>query len=254
MEKEETLEERMLRYRSSTDFRLEKSQPVLVMIDGRSFSRLIKHVFELPFSQKFTNCMNKTAEYVCKNVQGCKFAYTQSDEISFYIDCSKEEETPFFEYRLSKLLSVIPSMASSIFNRLMIIDSNDIELVPLYQFDCKAWNVPTKNDVFAWFLYRQIDCVRNSKQQAAQTYIPHKQLVGKNTDRQIELLKEETGIDWNDYLEGYKYGRFIWKDQEHFHNNELNLDYDRSVWNAHDGWSLTNEEGKEKLWNQLFKE
>ena len=44
--------------------------------------------------------------------------------------------------------------------------------------------------MFAWILYRQNDCVKNSKQQTAQTCIPHKELLGKNTDEQIVLLKE----------------------------------------------------------------
>lgn len=251
IEKEQTLEERMLGYRSSTDYRLEKNLPVLIMVDGRSFSRQVKNRFKLPFDQEFINIMNKTAEYVSKNIQGCKFAYTQSDEISFYVDCSKrEEETPFFEYRLSKILSIVSSMTTSMFNYLM---SNEFP-EPLYQFDCKAWNVPTQNDVFAWFLYRQIDCIRNSKQQAAQTYISHKDLMGKNTDLQIKLLLEREGIDWNLYNPGEKYGRFIWKEEEKYYNEKLGVEYLRSVWKAHNGWELTSLEGKEKLWNQLFKE
>ena len=32
---------------------------------------------------------------------------------------------------------------------------------------------------------------------------------GKKTDEQIEMVKNEKGIDWNDYLSKYKYGRYI---------------------------------------------
>ena len=80
-------------------------------------------------------------------------------------------------------------MATAKFNQLMLLYNmceNDkinmktfIENQRLMVFDCKCWNVPTYNDVFAWFLFRQIDCVRNSKQQAAQTYICHKKLQHK---------------------------------------------------------------------------
>ena len=79
-----------------------------------------------------------------------------------------------------------------------------VEIQPLAQFDCKVWNTDNFNDVFAYFLWRQIDCVRNSKQQAAQTYLSHKELMGKHTDEQIRLLLEKKGIDWNEYSDDEK--------------------------------------------------
>ena len=72
-----------------------------------------------------------------------------------------------------------------------IVDAVDvITNSPLYQFDCKVWDVDNANDAIAWLLFRNIDCIRNSKQQTAQTYLPHKELVGLHTDEQITLLKE----------------------------------------------------------------
>ena len=89
-----------------------------------------------------------------------------------------------------------------------------VEDQKLVEFDCKAWNVPNENDMFAWCLYRQNDCIKNSKQQAAQTYLSHKELLNLNTDEQIALLKEKKGIDWNtDFSDGKKYGRFIYKEE-----------------------------------------
>lgn len=119
-----------------------------------------------------------------------------------------------------------------------------------FQFDCKSFNVDDNNDVYAWFLYRQIDCIRNSKQQAAQTYIPHKDLLNLNTDEQIELLKKRNNIDWNNYESGKKFGRFIWKEEE-IHNSEKYGNYLRSVWKSHDGWELNTEEGRKKFEKQL---
>ena len=57
-----------------------------------------------------------------------------------------------------------------------------VEIQPLAQFDCKVWDAKNFNNVFAYLLWRQIDCVKNSKQQAAQTYLSHKQLMNKSTD------------------------------------------------------------------------
>ena len=234
------LEDRMLEYRRSTDYRLQKDLPVLVMIDGRGFSKLIKNKYKKPFDPDFIDLMNKTAEYCIGKIQCCKIAYVQSDEISFFIDSRKEESNPFFEYRLCKLLSIIPSMATGIFNKLRL--QKDLN-APLCEFDCKVWNVPTNNDVFAWFLYRQNDCTRNSKSQAAQSYLSHNELLGLNTDEQIEKLKLIKGVDWNEYEDGMKYGRFVWKEYRE-HTDPKYGTYQRSVYEAKPAWKLNSEDGR----------
>lgn len=241
------LEERMLEFRSKIDYRLLKEQPVLAMIDGRNFSKLIKNSYTKPFDLEFIDLMNKTAEYCIAKIQCCKFAYVQSDEISFFIDSRKEESTPFFEYRLCKLLSIIPSMATGIFNKLRLQKNPDSKLC---EFDCKVWNVPTDNDVFAWFLYRQNDCIRNSKSQAAQTYLSHKELMNLNVDQQLTKLLEQKGIDWNSYDPGMKYGRFIWKEQKEYISPEYGT-YMRSMYEAKPAWQLNGEGGRHRFFELL---
>ena len=110
----ENLEEKCKYYRSLTDYRLLPNTYVFVMIDGRSFSQKIKKQFKLPFDDDFINMMNETAKYVCEKVQGCKFAYTQSDEITFVLtDFDDINTDSFFGYRLAKVISIIASLAAS---------------------------------------------------------------------------------------------------------------------------------------------
>ena len=95
------LEDRMLYLRSLTDYKLIPNDYVLIMLDGRSFSSTIKRYFKKPFDDTFINIMNETALYLCNNVQGCKFAYVQSDEISLILtDFETPETDSFFGYRL----------------------------------------------------------------------------------------------------------------------------------------------------------
>lgn len=256
----ETLKEKCQTLRAKYDVSMPKKTYAMAMIDGKNFSRLIKNKYEKPFDDKFINMMNEVAIYVCKNVQGCKFAYTQSDEITFVLtDFENEETSAYFDYRLCKMLSIIPSLATAKFNQLVALNlldtpcsSEDIKQIikhmSLAQFDCKVWNTDNFNDVFAYFLWRQIDCVRNSKQQAAQTYLSHKELLGKHTDEQVQMLLEKKGIDWNEYSDGKKYGRFIYKEQvekEIPNSNEETCI--RNVWLAHDAFPLFDENGKQKL-------
>lgn len=118
-----------------------------------------------------------------------------------------------------------------------------VDNAPLYDFDCKAWVVPNENDAYAWFLYRQIDCVRNSRQQAAQAYLPHKKLMGLSAEKQVELLKAETGIEWKTaYEQGKRYGRFIYKENEHMSKilpNGEEVAFVRNTWQTHDADDLT---------------
>lgn len=214
-------------YRHLTDYRLTPNTNMLIMLDGNRFSKLIKKNFNLPFDDVFIEMMNKTALYLCNHIQGAKFAYVQSDEISILVtDYDTDETETLYNGRLCKIQSIISAMATSEFNRQYILFAlkkfkddegaynkvvEQISNMEMCRFDCKAWTVPTDNDVYSWFLYRQYDCIRNSKQQAAQTYISHSQLKGLDTDKQIALLKEMNGVDWNEYPDTWKYGRFIYK-------------------------------------------
>lgn len=268
-----TLKDRMNYYRSLTDYRIMPNCYTLVMLDGRSFSKLIKNIYNRPFDDDFIRIMNMTAEYLCKNIQGALFAYVQSDEISILL--SNESDT-FFGGRLNKMLPVIASMASGKFNQLKTIDAlknmisdSDIESITedgiikaindakLVEFDCKVWNVSTFNDVFSWFLYRQNDCIRNSKQQSAQTYLPHSMLLNKSTDEQIELLKKKNGIDWKTrYNDGEKYGRFIYKEiksrEIYVESLDKTILCERSEFISHNAFLLNDVNSKEKF-TELIK-
>ena len=258
----ENLEDRMLFYRGRHEQHLPRNSYVMIMCDGRSFSQKIKKKFKQPFDSVFIDAMNDTCAYLCSQIQGAVCGYVQSDEISIFLtDVQSPESTLFYDGRLVKLLSIVPSIATSFFNKRMmeysinsIFNESDIKKAiseaPLYQFDCKCWDLPSLNDVMGWFLFRSIDCSRNSKNQAAQTYLSHKELLGKHTDEQIELLKEKKGIDWHtEYNDGEKYGRIIFKEQEH-HTGTFNgktVEYERGVWKSHYNKDLTIPENREWL-------
>jgi len=264
------LEDKCQYYRGLTDYRIQGNNDILVMLDGKNFSKLIKNNFKKPFDDDFIDMMNKTAQFLCENVQGCKFAYTQSDEISLLItDYDTPETDTLFGGRICKIQSILASMATSEFNRQFILyhlgrkgftgksEENIIKDMKMAQFDCKVWTVPNQNDAFAWFLYRQLDCVKNSKQQTAQTYLPHKQLLGKDADKQIQMVKEFNGIDWNTFENKYKFGRFIYKVEitETKMIPQLNntITYTRNKFTPMPAWDLTTEEGKTKFIEQTFK-
>lgn len=266
----DSLEDKCQYYRSLTDYKILPNSNILVMLDGKNFSKLIKNNFDKPFDDEFVEMMNNTAKFLCNNVQGVKFAYVQSDEISLLItDYDTPETDTMFGGRLCKIQSILASLATSEFNRQFIINKlskgalidrniilNTVENMKLAQFDCKCWTVPNQNDAYAWFLYRQIDCIRNSKQQAAQTYLSHKELVGKDTDKQIELLKEKEGIDWYNYPDKYRFGRFIYKVQTVCHNtvNGQDNEFIRNKFTVIPAFELAEDNGKTMFCDIAFNE
>lgn len=239
-----SLKEKYNYYRNLTDYRLLPNGYIMVMLDGRSFSKKIKNNFKRPFDETFINLMNETAKYVCEKVSGCKLAYVQSDEINLILYDDFEKD-PFFGNRLCKLQSIIASIATSKFNQLAFIEVlkdnnchkddviNMIANSSLYEFDCKVWNVPNVNDAFASILYRQNDCIRNSKEAVAQNYFSNKTLHGKKTEEQIELVKEYFGVNWyNDFTRGEQYGRVIIRRKIKYSPSGENLStYERDEWN-----------------------
>ena len=250
------LEDKCQYYRKTTDYKIIPNGYTLLMLDGVCFSRLIKNNFKKPFDDDFINMMNETAKYLVEHLQGAKIAYTQSDEISILVtDFDTPQTDLLYGGRLCKIQSIAAAMATSEFNRQFILYYIDkykdehpekvIEKMKLAQFDCKCWMVPNENDMFAHFLWRNIDCIKNSKQQTAQTYLPHKQLVGKTTDEGIAMLKEEKDIDWNTFDSGKKYGRLIFKRELELEWN--GMPYTRKKFIIENGFPLSEEGNKEKF-------
>ena len=272
----ETLQDKGKRLQKQRDYKIDVDKYILVHVDGRSFSKKIKNRFNKPFDDDFIKMMNETAIYLCENVQGAKIAYVQSDEISLLLKKDTPEGDIFFGGRLCKMQSIIAALATAKFNQLitayeLVSKENEglaqnilytqkalVEMItklPLYQFDCKVWDVDTANDALAWFLFRNIDCIRNSKQQFVQTYLPHNAIMGHNSDEQVQMAIDMKGKDWNECPDYQKYGRIVSK-EEFECALEDGTPYIRTRWVAHDGIDLTDVDKRNEFIenNQFFKE
>ncbi|MEG1008433.1 MAG: tRNA(His) guanylyltransferase Thg1 family protein [Clostridia bacterium] len=218
MEKSQ-FEELCYKHRRTSDYTLDTSKPILMMLDGRSFSKFCKR-FEKPFDDNFIKIMDDTAKYLCKTIQNAEFAFVQSDEISIYIKPCVDNSQGWFKGRILKQCSIASSMASSYFTSLysqyyISNQTNNIDVlkylskIPVISFDCKVWNVPSTDEVIDWFKFRQTDCIKNSKNMFANTYCSHKELLNMHADAQIELVKQKNGLYWHNLSAGKKHGRMI---------------------------------------------
>ena len=194
-------------YERVSDHYLTRRQPVIVRVDGRSFHSLTRG-FQKPYDEEFAATMQMTAESLCKEIQGAKLAYIQSDEISVLLTDYEEITTEaWFDNRLNKILSISASIASLTFTE--HIRNYKYEYIT-GKFDSRAFNIP-ENDVCNYFVWRQKDAERNSLQMLAQANFSHKSLQGLNSSALQEKLFTEKGINYNDINPYQKRGAIVIK-------------------------------------------
>lgn len=234
--KKDSLGERMKGYENVSRIYLTKKMPVIIRIDGKAFHSFTRG-FVRPFDDVLIKAMQDTAKFLCKNIMGCKLAYTQSDEISLLlVDYERNESQPWFENNLQKLCSVSASMATMVFNKCfdnIVSERAGFELydqvLDIYSkavdkgamFDARAFILP-KEEVCNYFIWRQQDATRNSIQMVAQSLFSHKELQNKNCNQLQEMMFQEKGINWNDYATVYKRGSCIVKETYNIATDNLN--------------------------------
>lgn len=78
------LAKRMKKYEAVPKNTLMRRTPVIIRVDGRAFHTFTKG-FQKPFDDVLMRVMQDTMKYLCENIQGCVFGYTQSDEITLIL-------------------------------------------------------------------------------------------------------------------------------------------------------------------------
>jgi tRNA(His) 5'-end guanylyltransferase len=174
--------------------------PTIIRLDGKSFHTLTKS-YKRPFDDIFMGFMSSTAITLCREIQGVKCAYTQSDEISLLLtDFDTLTTDAWFDYNIQKMTSVSAAIASVRFS--MLSGKTAV-------FDSRTFNIP-KEEVCNYFIWRQKDWIRNSIQMYAQAHYSQKQLHGKKQADMHEMLFTK-GLNWSDLPEHQKNGQFIAK-------------------------------------------
>jgi len=157
--------------------------------------------------------MVETTRHLVEQINA-KIGYTQSDEINLILYYDKSEQTPLFGGKFQKIVSILSSMCTAEFNRLVSILWTHKREDTQATFDCRAWTVPDKVEAANNILWREFDAIKNSVSSAARYYYSHKQLISKNTDEKREMLHKKD-IDWECYPVGFKRGIYVQRRKEH---------------------------------------
>ena len=234
-------------YEAIPKTRLMRRTPVAIRIDGKAFHTFTKG-FKKPFDEVLGNAMVRTMEYLAKNIQGCVFAYQQSDEISLLlIDYQKLNSSAWFDYEVQKMCSIAASMATMAFNKYfqeevqkhiddtepIFITDEEIRLIDTYSraaekgamFDARVFSIP-KEEATNLIYWRQLDATRNSIQMVGQANYSHNVLQGMCCNNIKTMLEVDKGIIWGNYPTRWKRG-VAWK-------RSIGVDYDMPILKGED--------------------
>ena len=213
-------------YEVRTRTYLPRRTNTIIRIDGKSFHTYTKGLGR-PFDKSLIEDMVETTKFLCKEIQGAKLGFCQSDEISILLtDYDKIGTHAWFDGQVQKIVSVAASLAAAKFNQLRYIrmqeisksEESDFETfvydslrsMPLAVFDARVFSIPQMHEVVNYFIWRQEDATRNSISMVAQANFSHNQLHKKTTSNMQDMLMEK-GINWNDYSSSEKRGSLIKK-------------------------------------------
>lgn len=203
--------DRMKRFELSGESYLVPRMPVMIRIDGKAFSKFTKGLRK-PMDEDLRLCMEYTAFELVKKIDGCRFAYTQSDEITLLlVDYGSRDTQAWFNNRVSKILSIAASLATGAFIKAALnYLPEHLAKKGFPAFDARAWNIP-QEEVCNAFLWRQQDATRNAIQGLGQANFSHRDLQNKSCNDIQEMLFTEKGINFNDEPTYYKRGFSLYK-------------------------------------------
>jgi tRNA(His) guanylyltransferase len=204
MEKDDIGNRMKEHYENRTRQYLTRRTNTIIRLDGKAFHTYTK-ACKKPFDEKLMSDMADTTITLCEEIQGAKFGYTQSDEISIFLtDYDKLTTNAWFDGNLQKMCSISASICTQVFNEKR---KKRFHHTPAF-FDSRVFQIPEKEEVANYFVWRCQDATRNSLQMLCQSRFSHKELQNKNTPAMHEML-HSIGINWNDLEPEKKRGTLI---------------------------------------------
>ncbi len=211
------LRDRIESYQNATDYRLLNRVPLVITLNGKSFSK-ITSLLDKPYCPKFAECMFSTTLRLCSEVEGAVFAYHHNDEISIVVRNDQNIDTEsWFDNRLQKICSV-----SSVVASLHFIDcasAINLNLLGQPMFTAQTFVVPNLVEAINTIIYKQQHNFHISIQSACfyellkkyDKNIIKEMLTGLSIDEKIDLLRQESNIDFNNYPSPFRRGTASYK-------------------------------------------
>jgi tRNA(His) 5'-end guanylyltransferase len=184
----------MKSYEAITDIKVSTDSPVILRLDGHTFSKFTAH-FARPFDPRIHSAMVSTCTDLLHFLPTATLAYTQSDEITLV--CPRG--LGCFNDRVQKVGSLAAAYTSVRFNAHLsaavsespepAVRNAETVLGSAY-FDARVFAVPSVEEALNCLLWRcRGDAVRNSVNAFARTLFSMRELHGKNCEEVLEMMR-----------------------------------------------------------------
>lgn len=186
----------------------EEARFIALRLDGKAFHTYTRGL-DRPFDRLLMDAMDETTAILCKEVSGTVLGYTQSDEISLFLDVKAKEGTkPWLGGAIQKIVSVSAAIATAHFNQ---IRNQQGQGDKIGYFDSRIMAFESIESIDDYIAWRRADAIKNSTSMAAETYFSSVQVMGKNSEDRRQMLAE-IGKPWEELPEGFRYGRLTFRE------------------------------------------
>ena len=203
------LKDRILSYQSTSDYSLLNRVPIIIEINGRSFSK-VTSLLDKPYSLPFAELMASVMYKLCIEIDGVVFAYQFNDEIVLVLRNDQSSETePWYDNKVQKICSTTASLATNYFNKL-----SNLNLVGDAIFRSHVFPVPNVSEAINTIIYKQqnnfyttvqssciYELLKNYDKNAIKSMTN-----GLSIDEKIDLLSNECQIDYYQYPHSFRRG------------------------------------------------
>lgn len=206
------LKDRIAVYENTADTKLLPRIPLIITINGRSFSK-ITSLLDKPYCSKFAECMYSTMLRLVNEIDGAVFAYCFNDEIIIVARNDQNLDThPWYDNKVQKIVSATASVATLHFNNCAA--SIDLNLMGDPIFLSKAFVVPNITEAINVMVAKQQQAFQSSINFACFYELLKKynkedikeMLSGSSLDEKINLLSQECDVDYNEYSTEFRRG------------------------------------------------
>lgn len=211
------LKDRVDSYIESSNYRLLTRVPIIICVNGRSFSK-ITSLLDKPYSMQLAESMLSTTVRLCMEIDGAIFAYQYNDEIVIVARNDQTAETsPWYDNKLQKICSITSSIATQHFNN--FATSTDMNLMGNALFTSQVFVVPNMVEAINTLVFKQQHNFLISIQLACYYELLKKydkqtikeMLIDLSIDEKIQLLNQECNIDFNEYPMSFRRGSACYK-------------------------------------------
>jgi tRNA(His) 5'-end guanylyltransferase len=201
----------MIEYEQSSSHNITRRIPVIIKIDGRSFSNVTKNI-DKPFCAKTMSILNGTMLSLLKQIDGAIFGYQYSDKIIIVLRNDRsQDEDPWFGNSVQDMCSASASMATGEFmNRLWEMDQPPV-LEGSLTFKSHVFGLPSVSEVVNYITHAQYCCIDYAINQAVYTVLrgrygnPESILNGVDVESRKKIL-DEAGVEINKFPVSYRHG------------------------------------------------